>query len=356
MATQTPAASARGVVNDVTPVATDFAGPLQFAVNGNGRAFVAQSFGPGTITKVTPSGSRTDVVEDSAGSITGVGLRRGTIAYTFAGGPMVESTPAEGDVARQGGVASSNILLKLQDRQGDQRVLGDLGLAEESMNPDGFQAYGWLGYRQACGEDPPEGHEPRGGIVENNPYAVAAAPGGGWYVADAAANVIWKVKGGEVTPVTVFKPRVIHITEELANDYELDPCTVGTRYNLEPVPTDVEVAPDGQLFVSLLPGEGNADGTPPMEGLGAVVRVNPNNGVTREVATGFTGATNLALAGRRIFVSELYIDQVSVHNRSTGQTRPVASIPGQVGLEWRDGDLWSTYDAFGSGALGIVNR
>ena len=224
------------------------------------------------------------------------------------------------------------------------------------MNPDGFQAYGWLGYRQSCGEDPPEGHEPRGGIVENNPYAVAPAPGGGWYVADAAANVIWKVEGGEVTPVTVFKPRVIHITEEMATEYELDPCTIGTRYNLEPVPTDVEVAPGGQLFVSLLPGEGNADGTPAMEGLGAVVRVNPNNGVTREVATGFTGATNLALAGDRIFVSELYVDQVSVHNRRTGQTRPVASIPGQVGLEWKDGDLWSTYDAFGDGALGIVNR
>ena len=74
-----------------------------------------------------------------------------------------------------------------------------------------------------------------------------------------------------------------------------------------------------------------------MEGLGAVVRVNPNNGVTREVATGFTGATNLALAGDRIFVSELYVDQVSVHNRRTGRDPPggVDPGPGGPGVEGR---------------------
>ncbi len=355
VATQTGPATAV-VEDDVTEVTSDLAGPLQFAVNGNGRAFVAQSFGPGTITKVTPSGQKSDVVTDLAGSITGVGLRRGAIAYTFVGGSAPD-TVEEGDVtAQRGGVESSDILLKLQDRRGNQRVLGDLGQAEESMNPDGFQAYGWLGYRQSCGEDPPEGHEPRGGIVENNPYAVAAAPGGGWYVADAAANVIWKVKRGNVTPVTVLKPRVIHVTEELATEYELDPCTIGTRYNLEAVPTDIEVAPSGRLFVSLLPGEGNADGTPAMEGLGSVVKVNPATGNVNEVATGFTGATNIALAGKRIFVNELYIGQISVFNRSTRQTRAIASTVDPVAIDLRDGKLWVTYDAFGNGRLGIVNR
>ena len=62
------------------------------------------------------------------------------------------------------------------------------------------------------------------------------------------------------------------------------------------------------------------------------------------------------LTGDRVFVSELYIGQVSVHNLATGRTRPVASIADQVGLEWKDGDLWSTYDAFGEGAIGIVQR
>ena len=50
VATQSAPASAIPA-NDVTEVATGFAGPLQFAINGKGRPFVAESFGPGTITR-----------------------------------------------------------------------------------------------------------------------------------------------------------------------------------------------------------------------------------------------------------------------------------------------------------------
>ena len=160
------------------------------------------------------------------------------------------------------------------------------------MNPDGFQAYGWLGYRQACGEAPSEVHQVRGGDVASDPYAVAAAPGGGWYVADRSANAIWKVEGGTVTPVAVFKPRVITVTQEMVKRVPLGPVRVGTRYNLPASPSDVEVAPSGRLFVSLDPGYGGVqDGDsfgPVSGGLAAVVKVNPANSFAGGVLGGLT--------------------------------------------------------------------
>ena len=313
---------------DVAPVASGLNGPLQFALSRSGRPYVAEAYGPGTITKVTAAGAKVTAVEDP-GTLIGVALRRGTIAYTWASG--------------------GERLLKVQRRGGAQRVIGDIGAAEESMNPDGFQAYGWLGYRQACGEAPSEVHQVRGGGVASDPYAVAAAPGGGWYVADRSANAIWKVEGGQVTPVAVFKPRVITVTQEMVDGYHWDPCRVGTRYNLPASPSDVEVAPSGRLFVSLDPGYGGVqDGDsfgPVSGGLAAVVKVNPANGFTSEVLGGLTTASNVALTGDRVYVgSEGFGHQAVIElDRSTGQTAEVASVDHVLGLEWKDGDLWATH-------------
>ena len=218
VATQSTTASAIGV-DDVTPVATGFAGPLQFAVNANNRAFVAQSFGPGTITKVTPSGDQTDVVERLQPARSPVSRCGGATSPTpspaapwSAAAPRRTTSP--GRVVWRAPTSCSSC----RTRQGDQRVLGDLGEAEESMNPDGFQAYGSLGVPpvvrrgSAGGPRAPRRHRREQPVRRGCPR-----PGGGWYVADAAANVIWKVEVGDVTPVTVFKPRVIHITEEMAD-------------------------------------------------------------------------------------------------------------------------------------------
>ena len=340
-----PAATA-GSVSD--PIAEGLSSPLQFSFDSEGRPLVAQAFG-GSVARVTASGDLVDVVQDD-GNITGVATRGSTIAYTLAGGLPPDVVSAEPTL--QGGVEGFTVL-KVQDRRGAQRVVADLGRAEANRNPDAHQVYGWLDYPEHCDTAPPSGHTPRGGIVESNPYAVAAAPGGGWYVADAATNAIWKAKGGKLRVVSVLKPRTVTVTEDMVLDQGLDECSAGTRYNFEPVPTDVEVAPDGSLYVSLLPGEGNAEQAPMGQGMGAVVKVNPATGRTRTVATGFDSATNLALAKDRIYVAELFAGEVSQINTRTGAVKPVAYMPGPAALERHDGTLYVT--SLFTGSLSILD-
>ena len=332
----TVAPATAGSVSD--PIAEGLSSPLQFSFDSNGRPLVAQAFGPGTISRVTKAGDLVDVVQDD-GSITGVATRGKKIAYTLAGG--LPPDVARDDASLQGGVEGFTVL-KVQDAAGEQRVVADLGRAEANRNPDAHQVYGWLDYNQACGTDAPEGQTPRGGIVESNPYAVAAAPGGGWYVADAATNAIWKAKAGKLRVVSVLKPRTATVTQDMVDDQGLDQCTVGTRYNYEPVPTDVEVGPDGRLYVSLLPGEGNAEGAPRASGMGAVVRINPVTGRTQTVANGFDSATNVALAGDKVYVAELFAGQVSQINMRTGNVRPIVYMQGPAALERNDGTLYVT--------------
>ena len=341
-----PAANA-GSVSD--PVAEGLANPLQFTFDSNGRPLVAQAFGEGPVVRVTKSGDLVDVVHDE-GSITGVATRGKSIAYTLAGGlpPDVATT----EPTLQGGVEGFTVL-KVQNRQGEQRVVADLGRAEANRNPDAHQVYGWLDYRQHCDTEAPGGHTPRGGIIESNPYAVAAAPGGGWYVADAATNAIWKAEGGKLRVVSVLKPRTATVTQEMVDDQGLEQCAVGTRYNYEPVPTDVEVAPDGKLIVSLLPGEGNDMGAPMAPGMGAVVQINPVTGKARTVASGFDSATNVALANDRVYVAELFAGEVSQINTRTGAVRPIVYMPGPAALERHNDTLYVT--SLFTGELSVID-
>lgn len=49
-------------------------------------------------------------------------------------------------------------------------------------------------------------------------------------------------------------------------------CVVGHEYAFEPMPTDVEIGPDGWLYVSSFPG-GPED--PSLGARGAIFRINP---------------------------------------------------------------------------------
>ena len=77
-------------------------------------------------------------------------------------------------------------------------------------------------------------------------------------------------------------------------------------------------------------------------------RINLDTGHLRRIATGFLGATNLAISpSGTIYVSELFGDTVS--RVSKGGPVPVASIVGPAALEWANGRLYVGADAFGDG-------
>lgn len=322
-----PATAAAPVVSD--PIAEGLVTPLQLDIH-NGKIYVAQSF-MGVISRVKADGSLKNLVMEKGGAaIGGVSASKKKIAYTIND---------DGDEQNP----KQRSALKIRRADGTTRKVADLQKFEETRNPDQVNSYGFQGLDAECAAQVPEevGGAPYSGISDTNPYALAKRPGGGWYVADAGANAILSVTPkGKVRTVAVVPPRPTVITAEAASTLGLPECTVGETYNFEPVPTDVEVAPKGKLFVTLLPG-GPED--PSLGNRGAVVSVNPDTKAVATVFEGLMSPTNLALGPKNtIYVTEMFagwITEIKGKNATLVAERP---LPGAV--EWYDGKLYATLD------------
>jgi hypothetical protein len=320
------------------PIASGFAGPLQFDVGAHG-IYVAQDFA-GVLTKIRPNGTTTDLVTAAPGTeIAGVASDGYNVVYTQ------NSTSATGQPIT---------LLKRRFANGTIHTIANLGRFEAQNNPDGFEEYGFRHLSQSCIDQlPPEFGPPSyTGIVDSHPYAVANAPGGGWYVADAAGNDILHVSaGGDIEVVKVIRPVKVVATAEIAGATGLPDCVVGKTYNFEPVPTDVEVNQLGYLIVSLLPG-GPEDGS--VGANGQVLRIDPVDGEFSTLAKGLAGATNVAPApGGKIYVSELFGQRISVVQDHV--VTPVADVTDPAAVEFRDGTLYVSVDVFANGSIVTIN-
>jgi hypothetical protein len=316
------------------PIASGFAGPLQMDVTDHG-IYVAQDFA-GILTKVRSNGTTKDLVSDPGTEIAGVAADPDgyNVVYTQV------SESASGDPVA---------LLKRRFANGTIRTIANLGRFEQRTNPDGAVEYGFRHLSKSCADQFPADFTPSySGIVESHPYAVANAPGGGWYVADAAANDILYVSlSGHIEVVKVIRPVKVIATEQLAEANGMPDCVVGKRYNFEPVPTDVEVNRQGYLIVSLLPG-GPEDGSAGANG--QILRIDPVDGEFSNIVWGLSGATNLATGpGFQIYVSELYGQRISVVKQHVAT--PVAAVTDPGALEFYDGKLYAGVNVFGDGSI-----
>jgi hypothetical protein len=327
------------------PLAGNLVGPLHLEVSRHG-ILVSQSFA-GTISKVKRDGTVRDLVveqpalEGGTADIGGVASRGRTIAYLYASSapPPDEESPGE-QVASQ---------LKIRKPGGKVRVLADLLRFEKKRNPDANRTYGFLNLDDDCADEvdaagiPGVGGQPYTGIIESNPYEIARAPRGGWYVADAAANVVLYVsKHGKIRVKYVGKPQRTKVTEEAAGMLGLPECTVGATYAFEAVPTDVEVTRSGRLVVSHLPG-GPED--PSLGARGSVVKVNPRTHRAWTIGRGILGATNVAVGPRgKVYVSELFGNRVAVLRH--GRPRTIAELPLPAAVESFRGRLFATANVF----------
>lgn len=313
-------------------IADGFAGPLQMAVGSDGTLYVSQSFA-GTLTTINKKGVRTDLASGvDGGEVAGVDAKgKGTAVFTSSNG--TEETEATS--------ATLNRVLP----NGRTRILADLFAYEHTVNPDQINTYNFVPPLPADCPWPPEfGPSTYTGILDTHPYAVAI-DGGGYYVADAAANAILRVdKNGHISTTAVLPPQPLTVTQDLLDQYGLDGCLLGRNVNAEPVPTDVEIGPGGMLYVTTLSGSDN---------VGSVYKVNPRTGTSTLIATGFVSATNLAIGSDgTIYVAELFADRVS--KVVNGAPVTVVDIPGPAGLEFANGKLYVTYDAFGNGKVGTI--
>ena len=134
----------------------------------------------------------------------------------------------------------------------------------------------------------------------------------------------------------MLPPQRLTFTAESAAALGLPDCVIGKTYRFEPVPTDVEVGPDGLLYVSTLPG-GPED--PSLGARGAVYKVNPSTGTVWKLADGLLGATNLAVGpDGTVYATELFSGRVSVVTKDA--VTPFVEIPNALSVEADADGLW----------------
>jgi hypothetical protein len=297
--------------------------PLSLAVSEDGTTYVAQNFA-GVLMKVPPGGGKPEVVhaaKKKGTEVGGVSEHRGSLRFVTT----------KGRKTFLWGIGGSGRAVKM----------ADLGAFEEKKNPDADVSYGFEGLDPACAAQiPAQVPAAYTGIVESHPYATAMK-GGTTYVADAAGNDILSVSPkGKVTALAVLPPVPVVVTAEIATAAGVPACAVGKTYHFEPVPTDVEVGPDGKLYVSTLTG-GPEDGSTGAQS--KVYRIHPRSGATKLVAEGLVSATGLAVNAKGdLFVSQLFAGQIAKIKKGSSTPKPWLAQPLPGDVEWTERGTFAT--------------
>jgi hypothetical protein len=318
------------------PLVEGLTSPLGLAIGSDGTIYVAEAF-IGGLTSVDRRGKRTTV--ELPGFVSGVAADgKGTVSFTISG--------------PQTGVGR----LLPNGRVKFVRDTATLELAPD--NPDSGVMYGFQDLDPECAAGfPPDQPASYPGDANPNPYAVAIMPDGSRVVADAGGNTLLRVTpNGSVSVLSILPPVEVTATPEIVEAFGLPPCTTGATYWFHPVPTDVELGPDGMLYVSSLAG-GPEDAAliAAIGGTGGVFRVNPSTGAAQRLASGLAGAVDLAVApDGTVYVAQLFGGKISRIVDSGPYPRAVvtvADVNEPAALEWHKGMLYATVDAFGSGSV-----
>lgn len=302
---------------------TQVVAPFNLDIAGH-DVYVADGFA-NSVGTLARDGSITPVVADAPGA---AGVERSR------DGRVLAFTTTEGG---EGGITESG--LNLWGPRGS-KVYADTLAYETTRNPDQRVTYG-VANPSACVRDALTAaglDVTYTGIVDSHAYSVAQA-GRSWVVADAGANALLRVdRRGRISTIAVLPAQPTRITAEMAEAVGLPDCVVGVTYRFEAVPTDVEVGRDGMLYVTTLPG---GPESPVFGARGALWKVNPHTGKAKQLASGFLGATNLAIGAKgEIYVAEYFAGTISVvtHRKKA----PYLDLANVVAVETgRDGSLWA---------------
>lgn len=289
-------------------LSTSVGAPFNLEIQGK-RVLVADG-GLGYIGSLQRNGSITPVITGVPGA-SGVATRGAWLAYT--------STVTEEETFEN--TASG---LHIRAPRG-RTTYADTTAYEARRNPDGRTHYGPRSTDQ-CVVD---AVGPRyTGLVDSHAYSVASYRNG-WLVADAGANDLLSVSTrGRIRTMATFPAQPHTVTAQEATALGT-PCLAGVTYDFEAVPTDVEVGPDGMIYVTTLPG--GPEG-PELGARGSLWKVNPRTHSVHRIATGFAGATNLAIGKHgTIYVAELFGGRVSAVTRHRVST--LVTLPGVVAVE-----------------------
>lgn len=314
-------------------------GPMHLSV-GPGRV-VTVSSGSG-LTHITRK-TATPIYDAPDWDVTGTAHQGSTLFFLESQGAGSEDTrPLAGS-------------LKAIDDRGRMATITDqLGAYETAVNPDGDVQYGLSAADAAAhpqcvsqlGES--ELQASYRGEIDSHPYAVAVQ-GNTAYVADAGMKAVLSVDltSGEVRTVAVLPPRPALITQETSEKYAIPDCK-GLTYNVEAVPTDVEVSAEG-LYVSSLPG-GLED--PILGARGAIFRIDPATGKTEVHVEGLLSPTGIALDGAgNLYVASLSGEGVLRIPAATRTATLYLAAREAADVEVSGSTLYATTGARGNGAV-----
>jgi hypothetical protein len=329
--------------------------PLSLEIDRQRVAYISQNFAPnaegipaGRLTRVARDGTVSVLAEAPPGQeISAVSSRDGYVYYAQLDGEA----------------HSFGSMVRIPEGGGTPEPFADLYAHEAEENPDGDAGYGFQGLTDDCvAQFPPStpmsGLPAESGIVDIHPYA-SLALNNAIFVADAGANAITRVGyDGTVSTVAVLPPQApVQLTVEQLAAYEYPACAAGADWITEPVPTDIEIGPDGWLYVTTLPG-GPED--PSLGARGSVYKVNQKTGEVQLVATGFTGATGLAAAtDGTIYVTEIFggadgSGQISVLEKGATEPEVLLAVPNPAAIEIRSNRLFVTWNVFAAGTLSLI--
>jgi DNA-binding beta-propeller fold protein YncE len=296
--------------------------PLSVAVGGDGTTYVAQNF---------------------AGLLTAVPLEReATVIHAAAPRHELGAVSVAGET-----VTFATTSMKRKDPgadlyrlEGEDAVhVADLWKYERRQNPDADTRYGMTGISRSCQQKLPGFLKRYTGIQESHPYATTVVDGT-TYVADAAANAVFRVsEAGKVRTASVLPAVKVTVTRKIRKAYELPKCVVGGTYKLEAVPTDVELGPDGNLYVTSLPG-GPEDGSLGLNG--GVFKVDPASGATTRISGGLLSPTGLAISPTGdAYIAQLFAGNI-IKKPLGGDAEVFAETPFPGDVEFADGYLYAT--------------
>lgn len=316
---------------DQRTLASGLVSPLSLAVDGNGKTYVTENFA-GILAKVRPGRSPKVLYRSTGGNeVGGVSARNGRIVFTET------ASDADGPI---------DSWVKVLRRNGKTRTLAHVRGYENRKNPDGDVTYGARGIKPACASQWPSdmaGPPVYQGIKDSHPYAT-------WqtrtktYVADAGMNAVISISPrGRIRTVAVLPAVPVTITAQLIAQIkqqfgvEIPHCATGLTYYGEPVPTDVEKAADGSLWVST---EGGflGEALP----LGVLYRIKGHH--IRTIAGGLTAPVGVAVKNNRtVFVSQLFGGEISKVKRS-GRVTTFAHVNMPAALDYARRHLTATTD------------
>jgi hypothetical protein len=327
-------------------LAEGLAAPLSLAVDTEEDVLVTQNFA-GLLNGVNDDGTTTALYQAEDGwDVGGVEVRHGVTYYLESVGAGL------GDPEALAGY------LKSIDEDGDARTIADLARYERKHNPDGDQHYGFEpGVTDECLADWPEYPPARyEGGVDSHPYAVAVRSGKA-YVADAGANAILEVDldSGDISTLAVLPPRPTVIPESATLPEEqgglgVPACVAGKEYAFEAVPTDLEVGPDGWLYVTSLPG---GPESPALGERGAIFKVNRWTGETKLWADEILSPTGLAIADNGdVYVASLFGGSILKFSCAGDHRSEFLTVNQPAAVEFQDGHLYATVEALSGAPAG----